>query len=154
MSDGNEKATAMGDTDLTGFLERQEIRDIAFNEKISQNAKDIASLTSAVRAFAEDRTKLFDLHNENISDRLKSGKEQWRTVMQGLGVAAIIMTAILAPLAYNITANKGEIQRLRESDTVARVERAVITERHRQEMRLARAWVGDNGEPAFPNPTD
>ena len=109
MAGENEKVEAMSETDFTGFLERQEIRDVASNEKIAQNSKDIASLTSLFGTFAEDRTKLFDLHNDNVTEKIRSGKEQWKSILQGLSFFSLIVAAIVGPIAYNVTSNKAEL---------------------------------------------
>lgn len=166
MTDRNEKVLDMSDKDATeliaSFLTRQEKRDVDLRKELSQLTKDLSSAITAISGLSKDKESLFDLHNENVNERLKSSKEQWKTVLQGLGVAAIIMGAILAPLVSEIAGNSKSIDD-NHTETRAMVhvleghvasvktEAAILSERHAQEMRMLRAWIDEDGRIAFPS---
>lgn len=158
--------------DIIGpFLERQEARDaegrkelVQYRKEIALNSKDISRVISAVESLRKDIEALFKLHNDNVSERLKSGKEQWKTVLQGLGVAAVIMAAVLAPLSASIYANKLVIEVMYAEQNNMRVVEAEMRTRQAwaedimmltndYEQRMSRAWLDDSKGIAYPNRT-
>lgn len=166
------KAEVMSDTDLAEiiapFLDRMEKRDIEsrkesaqVRKEIGQNSKDIAKLTGLFENLFKDKESLFGFHNENVNERLKSGKEQWKTVLYGLTVAAAIMGCILAPLVANIAANKAVVTMLSATQSDIKTSQAVMgikqyysdvingIERDHQNQ-ISGAWVDDGGRVAHP----
>lgn len=162
-----DKAPVMSDTDLSKiiatFLENQEKRDIEFRKGISQASEKASKALVAIDSLIEDKKSLFDLHNESVSDRLKSGKAMWQTVLQGFGVASVIMAAILAPLTANIAANKAVSTMLVGLVSDMKVTDAVIQERQYfsdvinaierdRQSQINGAWPDEGGRIAHPAP--
>jgi len=117
----NKETNKMSETTLVttikALIESQErrdqaqgVRDNEFRKGIAKNSEVISSLIPIVEDFKKDKEYLFGFHNDNMANQVRSSKEQWRAVMQGLGYAAFVMAAILAPLGYNIFQNKDELK--------------------------------------------
>lgn len=157
------KAEVMSDTDLAqtimAFIESQAKQNAEFRKDIAQNSKETSKLTAVLEGLFKDKEYLFGFHNENVTERLRSGKEQWKTVLQGLGVAAVIMGAILGPLVANITANKTFVAMLSANQSDIKTNQAVIEmkqyysdvingiERDHQ-GQIDGAWVDEGGNVA------
>lgn len=177
MDDENKKVDSMSIENLQAEFERQDKRQNSQAESITTLVElqatatsNIAMLIDVVAKAGENNKQDHDRTREEI-EKLRESKNKTllpatliiigiMVSISGVGITAswLVLTPISQALAEHsrmIDSNHAEtramVQGLRESDTAAKVERAVIIERHTQEQRMNRAWVDPTGRIAFPS---
>lgn len=178
--DANKATVAMSEDPNKTQLDQMHARQNSQSEAITrlvqistESTSNIGTLTEAMKSSIKHNEREHDRTREEIKAvRDAKNKSFWPAVgivatliLSTVGVAVVMAVLVLGPINNAIMDGQNEfrsnhtetrllVKDLQDADADARVERAIITERHRQEIRIARAWAGTDGRPAFPNPTD
>ncbi len=168
----SQKVVTMSEIDLTqalaSFLKDQGKRDEVLRKEIAEATKDASRALVEISNQGRQLEELFDLHNQASRDRVTNAKTNWGTILSGVAVASVLMTAILTPIAVSVTVNNDAIaameiiqtdSRIADADKHARAQlrqawaEDVLMLINDYEQRMGRAWIDDAKGIAFPNRT-